>query len=268
MHVATLNKAPSKPLSRPAVEAYYEQPDLWKLARYHDDHDQRMRARAVSSLVDPLCASLLDVGCGNGFITRQLKARRVVGLDLSQAALAEFEGEYVCGSADNLPFDDASFDTVVCTELLEHLPQHSFERATREMVRVARRQIVIGVPFRENLFGGMTRCAECGRKYHISLHLRSFHNPKEILHWFDGFALEADLRVGTVSPRPGLILQARKVLVGPDVRSPFARCPDCGSARTVELTRKRVRRWLLDGLEWRLRTKTAPRWIIVSLRKK
>ena len=76
---------------------------------------------------------VLDVGCGGGLATACLMQRgaRVVGLDLSRASLhvaarqtrrpGHPEAVFICGRAETLPFTDASFDVVWCTDVLEHL---------------------------------------------------------------------------------------------------------------------------------------------------
>ena len=76
---------------------------------------------------------VLDVGCGGGLAAACLVQRgaRVVGLDLSQASLHVAarqtrwpgcpEAVFTCGRAEALPFADASFEVVWCTDVLEHL---------------------------------------------------------------------------------------------------------------------------------------------------
>jgi 2-polyprenyl-6-hydroxyphenyl methylase/3-demethylubiquinone-9 3-methyltransferase len=76
---------------------------------------------------------VLDVGCGGGLAAACLVQRgaRVVGLDLSQASLQVAARQtrrpgcpaavYTCGGAEALPFADASFEVVWCTDVLEHL---------------------------------------------------------------------------------------------------------------------------------------------------
>lgn len=86
---------------------------------------------------------VLDLGCGEGrhAISAWLEAPvQVVGLDLSLADLgtaaaraAEFPAPvesapappaWVQGSGMTLPFADASFDCVICAEVLEHIPDY------------------------------------------------------------------------------------------------------------------------------------------------
>ncbi|HSX77055.1 MAG TPA: bifunctional 2-polyprenyl-6-hydroxyphenol methylase/3-demethylubiquinol 3-O-methyltransferase UbiG [Candidatus Saccharimonadia bacterium] len=76
---------------------------------------------------------VLDLGCGGGLTTACLVQRgvTVVGVDLSRASLhvASRHGRghghpksvFACGRAESLPFADASFDIVWCTDVLEHL---------------------------------------------------------------------------------------------------------------------------------------------------
>jgi 2-polyprenyl-6-hydroxyphenyl methylase/3-demethylubiquinone-9 3-methyltransferase len=76
---------------------------------------------------------VLDLGCGGGLTTTCLVQRGaiVVGVDLSYASLrvaschARGHGHpkavFACGQAESLPFADASFDVVWCTDVLEHL---------------------------------------------------------------------------------------------------------------------------------------------------
>lgn len=106
----------------------------------------RLRARSVVPLLD---ASLrtLDLGCGEGVFTRELRLRgmEVVGLDLDASAVAAarrnmgllgIEYEALCADAQDVPFEDGSFDQVISTDVLEHVP--SPEQAMREVFRLLR----------------------------------------------------------------------------------------------------------------------------------
>jgi 2-polyprenyl-6-hydroxyphenyl methylase/3-demethylubiquinone-9 3-methyltransferase len=74
--------------------------------------------------------SLLDVGCGAGFLTNDLaeKGYRVTGVDNSPESLRVARAhdksrmaEYIEADALHLPFPDKSFDVVTCMDFLEHV---------------------------------------------------------------------------------------------------------------------------------------------------
>ncbi len=93
---------------------------------------------------------VLDVGCGEGWLSRRLASAgaRVVGLDPSPDALerARRDGRsdasvrYVEGGAEALPFADANFDVVIFFNSLHHVPEESMDAALGEAARVLRRE--------------------------------------------------------------------------------------------------------------------------------
>ena len=99
--------------------------------------------------------SVLDVGCGEGVITRagarRLGAAPVVGLDVNDPRLAaewskagEPNLEFRTGDAHDLPFDDDAFDLVASIEMLEQAGDP--DRVLAELCRVARRAVIVSVP--------------------------------------------------------------------------------------------------------------------------
>lgn len=93
--------------------------------------------------------SILDVGCGLGpYVERLTKVGRTcIGVDLDPEAVArarELGRDVHRMSAYSLAFRDASFDSVIMIETLEHLAD--YEQALAEAARVARRTIVVTVP--------------------------------------------------------------------------------------------------------------------------
>lgn len=94
---------------------------------------------------------LLDVGCGEGrhCFGALERGARVVGLDLDLASLRKGHGPLrarskelgrsgvmLRGDAFRLPFEDASFDRAICSEVMEHV--HDYRGAARELSRVVR----------------------------------------------------------------------------------------------------------------------------------
>ena len=105
-------------------------------------HDAYWEYReAFFSLVPAPGTATLEVGCGEGRVTRDLAARghRVTALDasptlLAAAAEAHPEGTYVGGCAEALPFPDAAFDLVVAHNVL--MDVDDMPRAVAEAARV------------------------------------------------------------------------------------------------------------------------------------
>lgn len=100
---------------------------------------------------------ILEVGCGEGIVS-VFAAKRgisITAVDISRAnllaakELANKEGvenkiSFIEGDAENLPFDDNSFDVVIADNVLEHLP--SFEKGLREVKRVTKKRAIIALP--------------------------------------------------------------------------------------------------------------------------
>jgi SAM-dependent methyltransferase len=87
----------------------------------------------------------LDVGCGDGMITRYLSERlgRTVGMDLAMEALRMARGRnpgptYMAAAAPVLPFRDGAFGLVLDRGTMHLLPRPSWRPYLREVLRVLR----------------------------------------------------------------------------------------------------------------------------------
>jgi SAM-dependent methyltransferase len=113
-----------------------------------DLHGIQAHAARLVAGEDLTDRTVLDVGCGFGWF--ELYAldhgvRHVIGLEPDDGQLetarrhiTDDRAAFMVGSATSLPFPDESVDTVVCWEVLEHLPRGSEPAAFAEARRVLR----------------------------------------------------------------------------------------------------------------------------------
>jgi SAM-dependent methyltransferase len=209
--------------------SYYEQEDLWG-----GEIDERNASRIRSTIRELPKGdfSLLDVGCGDGRLTNQLLDLypQVVGLDTSREALQYVKTNSVAASALEIPWSDGSFDIILATELLEHLPDEAYRRALAEMKRVARKWILIGVPWKEQLSIAQARCARCGVQFHANYHWRSFDERRLRKLLSPEFEMVTCGQIGVDKAYyvPWLLWINRR-LGGIWTRTPATVCPECGT---------------------------------------
>ncbi len=124
---------------------------------YPNLYSRRFQATAdeiIRRLKGPL---VLDVGCGSGWLLREIyrEGFNVMGLDYSEKSIAEskfiFESEgldipLVRGKAEELPFKDGTFDSTTMIGVLEHVPNP--RQAMEEINRVLRENgmLCVSVP--------------------------------------------------------------------------------------------------------------------------
>ena len=121
------------------------------------------------------CGRVLDLGCGTGALFQQIarQARAVFGIDFSEVAIAG-SGKRVPdaglsrASVMDLPFRKSSFDTLVASEILEHLPDD--RKALSEWRRVLKPEgrLVATVPAHPHLWGHHDELCHHQRRYRKS----------------------------------------------------------------------------------------------------
>jgi SAM-dependent methyltransferase len=115
---------------------------------------------------------VVDVGCGGGWLARELAARgaRVIGTEISDGQLADARARgdahgritYVVARAEALPLSDASVDAVVFMNSLHHVPEAAMSVALREARRVMRPEgrVLVAEPQAEGDFYAMVKLVE------------------------------------------------------------------------------------------------------------
>lgn len=102
----------------------------------------RYKRELLESMIEGSC---INVGCGSHLVNNALN---------------------VDEGLPNLPYPDNSFDTVICSDVLEHIGRH--KRALGELVRIARKKVIITVPAYRCLYGEYDRLVGHKRRYHAS----------------------------------------------------------------------------------------------------
>jgi SAM-dependent methyltransferase len=220
------------------------------------------RLRATLALVPAEARSLLEVGCGRGDLVNRASTPFAVGTDLARRALRYVEKPVLASSIFTLPFRDGTFDVVLCAETLEHLDPARVADAARELRRVARRWVVVTVPYDENLLEWSHRCPACGGVSHLHGHLRSFR-PEDLRALFPG-ASQYEIR-GVWPMRawswPLLRFRTRRLNLWKYTR--HARCPHCGNDRFPNHETRRLYR-LVGSVNSLLHPrKTCHRWLLM-----
>jgi SAM-dependent methyltransferase len=132
---------------------------------------------------------LLDVGCGTGHFTRwfaRAATVQITGVDPDLASLefarrqAAAAEHYIVGHAEELPFGDGSFDRTLCVTALCFMNDE--RRALREMLRVTRKRLVLGLLNRRSLLY-LQKGRRGGTGGYRGAH---WHTAREARHLFDG----------------------------------------------------------------------------------
>lgn len=112
---------------------------------------QRARHRIVLNFLTPAARqaqhAILDIGCGSSRIIQDLP--RAIGMDVLLPKLRFLRSRHsrlVQGSIFALPFSTHAFDAVICSEVIEHIPDHP--AVFEEMARVLRPggTLILGTP--------------------------------------------------------------------------------------------------------------------------
>lgn len=145
------------------------------------------------SIIRPLKeASMLDYGCGRGFLIPHLFAlgARVSAAEHSPSSVdivnemfkgsPLWDGAKLVGS-HGLSWDTGVFDMTLAIEVVEHVTEADLSPMLNEMLRVLKPEGfgIFTTPHQENLSDELVHCPNCSVEYHRWQHLRSW-SPQEL----------------------------------------------------------------------------------------
>ncbi len=225
-------------LTKTNAGSQYRDPEYWRTLSITPSETERMAATV--GLVPDDVSTIVDVGCGDGRLSRALRENwDVVSVDLSEAAVRATGAKAILASASRLPFSDGAFDLVCSTEMLEHLSETDYVAAISEMARVARKYVLISVPAAEDLADGTTRCRKCGAYYHLWGHLRRF-TDNDLENLSPKLKLITHLKCGKEKHKNHATRWIRRKIGRQYPTNPHVTCPECGEISGERQTRNLV----------------------------
>jgi len=176
------------------IRQFYEKYHTVKIANPIGNFMQRERCNQLRFLIKNIQGKVLIIGCGSqddmSIINKECKG---VGIDISAEAIKKSKKgyprfEYFVADATNLPLPDNSFDCVVCSEVIEHIPEN--ERVLSEVKRILKNNgvFIITTPNWLSWYGLARKIAE-------KLFKRPFTAGNQpIDNWLTPFSLRKKLK--------------------------------------------------------------------------
>ena len=185
-------------------------------SREYESHLENIFRLSSKSLKQFKPANLLDVGCGDGNRTLLLAQHfhippgRTFGVEFYEPhirkARENFHTSQIDLETDPLPYDDGTFDLVICNQVLEHLK--NYQDVLEQMIRTTKSggYIILGIPNMAHLinrflliFGIQPMCIDL-----YSSHVRGFTHKafKQMLRSTSGVSYIACTGSNLIYPLP------------------------------------------------------------------
>ena len=191
------------------TKGYYEtlatEKNIWNESKksnyYYKEHS---RIDAILKRLPKGKLEILDLGCGDGYLSCKIAERgfNVTCIDLSQNRLDKFKDQagklnikQVLGDVTKVELPADSFDVIVCSEVIEHLP--NFKEVLAEAFRLLKKggYFIVTVPNDEKL--KMISCPHCLKHFFRDDHVNSFNKGSLSAHLKEaGFSID-DITVTT-----------------------------------------------------------------------
>ena len=125
-----------------------------------DDLKRRMTLDDVRDVLRNLCeiaaipgGVTIDIGCADGMIIKSLNAKTKIAVDIARTYLSVLEGVdlKIRANAEDLPLADAIADTVICTDVIEHVKD--VKKVSQHLMRILRpgARLLLAAPWMQNL---------------------------------------------------------------------------------------------------------------------
>ena len=151
------------------------------------DHDERRVHEYIISKIPKNVSSILDVGSGSAWVAEYFSNKdvKVTSLDISLINVKKAKEKIptnlhsqIVADSFRLPLKNNSFDTVIASEIIEHVIDP--EAFVNELFRVVNPggKLIITTPYKEKLRYYL--CIHCNKKTPVHAHIHSFDENKLI----------------------------------------------------------------------------------------
>ena len=243
------------------------------LGAYRQSENEQLRRDDLLRLLPGSGGLLLEIGSRDGYHSKFLAERfdLVVAIDLEPVRIAASKVVFARTSVTSLPFHDRTFDCVLCAEVLEHVPD--FRTAAAEISRVARSDVLIGVPYRQDPRVEKLLCHNCGKISPPYGHIHTF-NENTLKALFPTLELIEFSYVGKTMNRTNW-LSSRLMTAAGNPWGPYDQDQPCGHCgqKFVRPGRQTTRQRALSSAAHRINriqnlfSNAVPTWIHALFRK-
>lgn len=165
-------------------------------------HEQRRLHETITAAVPAGVSRILDVGCGKAWVARHFCPQQVevCSMDVSKTnpvrALREipYPNHYgVVADVYTLPFPPDTFDCIIASEVMEHVPDPAL--FVRQLLHVLQPggTLIITTPYREDR--RFSLCVHCNRPTPLHAHLHVFDETSIRRLVNEGSARSVQLRI-------------------------------------------------------------------------
>lgn len=157
----------------PADKELLSKSDDEEIVPYFEDYDDKRMWMSywyqINEVLETGGKDILVIGVGNKTVSNYLKTLSEYlehkEMEITTADLDEnLHPDRVCDISDLTKcFDHEFFDTILCAEVLEHLPFEKFEKSLKELRKVTREWVVLSIPYSGRDFRFSVELPECPR---------------------------------------------------------------------------------------------------------
>lgn len=103
----------------------------------------------INAILDCNPKNILEIGPGNNIVSGYLKGK---GIDVTTSDFDPTTSPDIVADMRSIPIESKSLDAVVAFQVLEHIPFDELGNALKEFSRIAKKFIIISIPYRSSYF--------------------------------------------------------------------------------------------------------------------